>query len=117
MVLRSVPPMDLLERFFLACGVRSFQTPTLFLKEHIVLSEIESLLPEVESYYIPCKAHIYIHPPLTQLRCITIAKHILRANGMDLLSMEKTVQSVKQTYYQIRPTRFDATSETQVSFN
>jgi hypothetical protein len=117
MILRKTPPIEFLQQFF-----EAFQLPPVslehtpsFTKEQIKVSQVELLLPELESYYIPCKAQIYLHPPLTSSRCITIAKHILRANGYSLLSTELSIKGVKHTQYTIQ-SNTQPTSSLDVSF-
>jgi len=95
--------MDLLLRFFYCFGLA---TATLhnsqpFRKEDIRLQEVEALLPQLDYFYIPCKAKLYLHPPLTPERCITIAKHILRPYSMSLVAASITIDGIKKTQYHI----------------
>jgi hypothetical protein len=117
MVLRDIPPIDFLVRFFFCFGITSIplHRSQTFVKEDIRLQEVEALLPQLEYYYIPCKASVYLHPPLTVDRCITIAKHILRPHSMTLIASSITIHGTKKTQYHIHLNTLN-TSDTFVSF-
>ena len=100
-VFRKLPPSDLIERFLVTLGIRGIQDTTWFSKACIHLTEFEELLPEIEPYYIPCKAKEYIHIDLTASKVITIIRHLLTSQGSKLESQEKTTNGVKVMWYRI----------------
>lgn len=100
-VFREQPPLELVLRCLRTAGVHSLHDTTTFLKEGIHLQELEALLPELEPYYMPCKADDFLHAPFTPKRAITILRHVLRAHGVNLCSLEKTLSSQKVLWYQL----------------
>ena len=46
-----------------------------FSKEDVCLDTLDAWLPELESYYIPCKAKRFLHENFDAHRCITILRH------------------------------------------
>lgn len=96
-------PLELLDAFLATLGLRSSTDTTPFTKDHISLEAAEALLPELEPYYTPQKAAVYIHPPLTQARVITLVRHLLRGHGLGLSASEHSVGGVKRVYYRLVP--------------
>lgn len=94
-------PLELADAFLAAAGLRGTRDTAPFTKDQIGLAVAEELLPELEPYYTPQKANVYIYPPLTQARVITIIRHILRTHGLSLASSEHSIGGVKRIYYRI----------------
>jgi hypothetical protein len=100
-VFRHPPPIELALKLLHTVGLQTFHDTTTFLKETIQLREFETLLPELEPFYIPCKAQDFLHSSLTPKRAITILRHVLRAHGVNLCSVEKTFSNQKVLWYQL----------------
>ncbi len=100
-IFRHPPPLELVLQILQTTGVQSLHDTTTFLKEGIHLQDFEDLLPQLEPYYIPCKASEYIHTTLTPKRAITILRHILRVHGVTLLTIEKSASNQKILWYQL----------------
>ena len=100
-IFREIPPAEIINRLFKTLGLRDMADATWFSKHNIRLQEFEELLPELEPYYIPCKAEEYIHQPLTHIRVLTILRHLLKAHGATLKSCEKSCGGEKQKWYQV----------------
>jgi len=62
------------------------------------LTDMKDLL---RRFYTPCKARVYLDQHVSEKRCVTILKHLLRTRDMMLLSREKNVGGKKITFYQI----------------
>jgi len=101
MATRGQFPLELANAFLAAAGLRGTTDTTPFTKDHIGLATAEALLPELEPFYTPQKANVYIYPPLTQARVITLIRHILRTHGLSLASSEHSIGGVKKMYYRI----------------
>jgi hypothetical protein len=112
-IFRETPPIDLVERFLSAYSIRGLTDTTWFSKVSN-LSKIDDLLPELEPYYMPCKAKDYINTPLTQDKGITILRQLLTAHSIQLIAREKTCAGVKGMWYQL-PTP-STTAEIFMSF-
>ncbi len=102
-IFREHPPVELVDAFCKAYGLRGIDDSKAFLKESLTLSAIEELLPLLEPYYMPCKAKEYLLSPLTPATAITILRHILRSQDIQLDRFEKSIASKKSTWYRILP--------------
>lgn len=100
-VFRAVPPVELVERFLQGFGLHTVNDGASFTKNHIKLDILENVLPEIEPYYIPCKALEFIHKPFTVSRSITILRQLLKAHDRMLTTIEKTRGSKKMIWHQI----------------
>lgn len=113
-IFRESPPLSLINTLLPAYSLQSLEDTTWFSKTCIHLSKLEEILPELEPYYIPCKAKEYIHTPLTQDKAITILRQALTAHSIKLIALEKTCGGVKGMWYQL-PTN-PVTAEICMSF-
>ena len=102
---REIPPVFFIEQLLQTCGLHSIQDPSWFQKQQIHLESFEQLLPELEPFYIPCKAQEYLYTSLTHARAITILRQILRVHNVSIVSKEKTCGSEKQLWYQLQQTQ------------
>ncbi len=98
---RETPPLELVERCIQTFGLTGLGDATWFSKQQIQLQQLSELLPELEPYYIPCKAEEFLHPPLTPTRAMTILRHLLRVNNAQLISTEKARGGSKSIWYQM----------------
>jgi hypothetical protein len=87
----------------------------------IRIQDAEQLLPELEPYYIPCKAKEFLHTSLTQTRCITILRQLARAHGFELCAREKSIGGKKEIWYSLTQTSSESSSiqsgEIQIAFD
>lgn len=116
---REIPPVELIEHFLQTCGIQSIEDQSWFQKQQIHLEQFEQLLPELEPFYIPCKAQEYLYSFLTQARAITILRQILRLHNVTIVSKEKTCGSEKQLWYQLQQnhtTTIPLTEDVLISF-
>ena len=113
---RTLPPLPLVERVATAFGLTNLEDTTWFSKQSLMLPKLEELLPELEPYYIPCKAKEFIHPPLTQARGLTILRQLFHIHELHLTAAERTCAGVKGMWYQIAPTAVRPSGEVVISF-
>jgi hypothetical protein len=101
---RKAPDLELVERFLQAAlGLRSLHDQAWFSRSMIRVHEAELLLPELEPYYMPCKAKDFLFPTFTPSRALTILRHLVRAHGYDLHAQERSNGGVKSLWYSIQP--------------
>lgn len=100
-IFRKPPPLDYILKFIQGFGLKSLNDKGWFSKKHVRLEIIESLLIDLEPYYLPCKAIIYIHQPLTTLRAITILRQLLKSINITLQTRERGRNNMKTVWYQI----------------
>jgi len=87
-IFRINPPSDLVKELISAFGLKGLDDAGWFTKEHVRLDILESILPELEPYYVPCKAE-HLHKELTSLSAITILRQVLKTQGVTLKSSER----------------------------
>lgn len=90
--------IDILQCF----GLANLNDRKMFSKMDLVkeqtVDRLTMLLPEIEEYYLPCKARVYIEN-LNEKRAITMLKQILRLHGYYLQSKEKNLNNHKIIFY------------------
>jgi hypothetical protein len=101
---RAAPPRDLVNRILEHLGLRGLHDLRWFCREELRLETLEEWLPEVEAYYLPCKASRFLHN-WSEGSIITVIRHILHAHDYTLATEERLYQGAKTTLYQIQPVR------------
>jgi hypothetical protein len=109
-IFRQIPPPELVDSVCKAFYLRNKEDLTPFTRSTINLDLLDELLPEIEPYYVPCKAEVYLYEPLTDSRALVIFRQLLKSQGLVLLSSEKTQGKAKVTWYQIRSSATISTS-------
>jgi hypothetical protein len=85
-------------------GLEDFNDNKLFsrndLVQHDTLERMKKMKSELECYYLPCKAKMYLDA-IREKRAITILKQVLRLHGYFLISREKNIHNKKVIFYQL----------------
>ncbi len=112
---REAPDLDLVERFLqTAVGLRNLADKASFTRQMIRVHDAEQLLPELEPYYIPCKARELLYDPLTQNRCLTILRQLVRAHGYELCAKEKSIGGKKELWYSLTTTQSVSSNDSEI---
>jgi hypothetical protein len=98
---RNEPAKDVVEYVLRSVGLLGFHDLRWFSRDEIKLDSLEIWLPEIESYYLPCKAKRFIHN-WSSHSIITILRHLLHLHGYTLQKEERLYKGVKQMIYQIQ---------------
>jgi hypothetical protein len=98
---RKDPPKELVESILRHVGLLGFHDLRWFSRDELKLDTLDEWLPEIESYYLPCKASRFIHS-WTQQSIITILRHLLHLYEYTLEKEERLYKGVKQMLYQIQ---------------
>ena len=98
---RKEPPREYVQEILIEMGFIGFHDLRWFSKEEIRLNTIESWLPTLESFYLPCKAKRFIHS-WTPTSIITILRHVLHSHGYTLQKEERLYNGSKTMLYQIQ---------------
>lgn len=115
---RQVPDLELVERFLQSSlGLRSIQDQAWFTKQSIRIQESELLFPELEPYYMPCKAKDFLHSSLTQNRILTILRQLVRAHGFEIYAKERSNGGKKGLWYCIQSNKDTSSQEVEVTFD
>ena len=91
----------------LACfGLENLEDSKIFtrkdLKENGTLEQIDSLIPVLEDYYLPCKKEKYLNN-LTYKKSITLLRQFIKCYDYGVYSKEKYIQGEKYLTYQLIP--------------
>jgi hypothetical protein len=100
-IFRKEPPMEIVLKILEAFGLKGVSDVSWFTKPHIRLDVLELVLLDLEPYYMPCKAEIYLYNKLTAQRAVTILRQVLNARGIHLSTNERSRNGVKTIWYQI----------------
>ena len=105
---RKKPSLELVNDILVSLRFTGLNDTRLFTKADISVEVFEESLPQLEPYYLPCKAARFLHRGLLGPQdCITILRHIVRPHGYELATVERTYNGKKQPLYQIQPIRGD----------
>ena len=99
---RKEPSRATVETFLKEMGFLGFHDLRWFSRDEIRLDTIETWLPDLESYYLPCKAKRFLHI-WSDVTPITVLRHILHSHGYDLQKEERLYRGGKTMLYQIQP--------------
>ena len=113
-IFKEQPPTDLILKFIQGFGLKSLNDQGWFSKDHVNLDILESLLIELEPYYLPCKATVYLHESLTPIRAITILRQLLKTQNIALKSCERGRNNIKTVWYHIQS---DSEADGHIVFN
>jgi hypothetical protein len=98
---RRPPPIDIVEQVLRSLKFTGLQDKRWFVKEDLPLDNLDSWLPLVEPYYLPCKADRFLSRQMTPSRIITVLRHICKINNIEIKVQERIFQGKKTTMYQI----------------
>lgn len=100
------PSRDLTNAVAKSFGLSSIDDNSPFTRKDVIargtaarLTELREALAEV---YIPCKAAVYVYEDITNVRCLTILRHFLRAAGYMLQASDATFDGHRTQVYRIR---------------
>lgn len=95
---------DVLMRLLSCFGISDLHDKRFFCKFDLLynntLCQLERMRLELQNFYLPCKAKIYLED-MNEKRAITVLKQILRLHGYFLQSREKNINTRKVIFYQI----------------
>lgn len=101
---RKEPPREFVERLLREWGFIGFNDLRWFSRDEIRMATQDTWLPELESYYLPCKARRFIHN-WSDSTILTLMRHVLHVHDYTLQKEERLYKGSKQMLYQIQPVR------------
>jgi hypothetical protein len=101
---RKDPPREFVEGLLREWGFLGFSDLRWFSRDEIRMTTQETWLPELEAYYLPCKARRFIHN-WSNSTILTLMRHVLHVHDYTLQKEERLYKGSKQMLYQIQPVR------------
>lgn len=93
---------ELLAKLLRCFGLQGLEDRRVFNKHDMVqmrtVEQMKNLSDELATYYLPCKAKIYLQD-LTEKRAITVLKQVIRLYDYHLASIEKNASGRKIINY------------------
>ena len=102
---RANVPSDLFIKLHRCFGYEALNQEYMFSKVELdkldTVNRVNNLKEELCQYYIPCKAKLYLSN-MSELKCITVFRQILRLFNINLISRQKYIKHKKITFYSIK---------------
>lgn len=94
-------------------GIQGFDDNHSFTRSNLedleTVTKMNNLIDSLSLYYIPCKSKQYLSD-LTEKKCITILRQLLRIHNYTLFSKEKFIKGQKYLFYQVIPKQVELTT-------
>lgn len=111
---RNIPDLKFTLELLSFFGLSSLTDIHSFNKINLMdLKTVDKIIENIDrisSYYLPCKARVYLSK-LTEKKCITILRQFIKVHNYTLMYKEKYLNSKKSIYYQVVPTQIDINTE------
>ena len=100
----QIPPKDLIIKVLNCIGFEGLDDDKELtvedLRNNSAKFKIYELIPELNNYYIQCKANIFLNN-ITEKRCITICRQLLKCVKYTFITREKYIKTKKYTTYRL----------------
>ncbi len=106
---RERPPQELILSILESCGFSSLDDSREFQKSDLAFAAIavtDCQLHQLEPYYYPCKAALYIKKKQTPESLLVILRQLLRLEGYKLHGSEKQRQTIYSIQKDIHDSRW-----------
>ena len=117
---RKIPPKDLVSQIVHTFGLKSLDDSSKFSKKKLKLIKtvdaINELKPQLEKYYLPCKARTYLNG-LNEKNVITILRQCIRTYGYKIDSREKYMKGEKYILYRLMKDIKDENGKSTIESN
>ncbi len=102
-IFRERPTREQVLEWLAALQFDGFQDSHPFNEFTFPREQFSSTLLEIEPYYFPCKARIYLHREMTMPRIVTVLRQILRPFNYTVRTHERFIHNKKSYEYYISP--------------
>jgi hypothetical protein len=103
---RNLPDEKITLEILSYFGISGFEDNHSFTRKNLLdLETVKHMNKQIGSlslFYIPCKSKQYL-TDLTEKKCITILRQLLKVHNHTLYSKEKFIKGDKQLFYQVIP--------------
>ena len=98
------PDMQVIQSILETFGLDNLEDDRCFTKEHMkeinTVENINNIKEQLEEYYLPCKAKIYLKN-LNEKKVITILRQFVKIYNYKVFSFEKSINGQKQITYRL----------------
>lgn len=102
---KKLPTDDIIQELLDVTGFQSLTDSKVISRSYLnneqIMTKYLELQPKLATYYIPCKAKIYIINNPTPKNIITIVRHFLKSKGYGVNAIEKYQSGNKVIQYKI----------------
>ncbi len=102
-IFREIPSRDRVLEWLAALQFSGLQDSHPFNEFTLSREAFSRVVLEIEPYYFPCKARIYLHREMTMPRIITVLRQILRPFNYTVRTHERFIHNKKSYEYYISP--------------
>ena len=103
---RKTPSNEIIQKVVETFGFRCLKDRRCFSRSDLIkldtVSKIQELKPELELYYLPCKARTYLND-LNEKNVVTILRQLIKTQGFTICSREKYCKGDKFIIYNLCP--------------
>jgi hypothetical protein len=100
---REIPVKAVILEWLQRIQIRDFSDFHTFTERSFPFEAFNSVLLEVEPYYFPCKARLYLHRDMTMKRVLTVLRQIVRPFGYTFMTHERLINGQKCYEYYLSP--------------
>ena len=100
----KTPDNIILEKIFEAFNLENIHDTRVFTRKDLIKNktvEKLNLIPELQNYYLPCKAKIYLDV-ITEKRAVTILSQFIKLFSYKLARKERIINKKKVIFYRIQ---------------
>ena len=105
-VFREIPPESSVLEWLAKLQIHGFRDTHSLTEKSFLFDGFNEILLEIEPYYYPCKAKIYLHREINMKRAITVLRQIVKPFGYTFLTHERLVAGEKYNEYYLGPETF-----------
>lgn len=102
-VFREIPTKEQIIEWLQRVQIRDFSDFHTFTEQTFSFDNFNSILLELDAYYYPCKARIYLHRSMNMKRAMTVLRQLVRPQGYTFLTHERLINGQKCYEYYLAP--------------
>ena len=93
------PERELVVEWLQRLKICDFEDAHIITEAAFDFEAFNTILLELEPYYYPCKARIYLHRDMTMKRAMTVLRQIVKPHGYTFYSRERLIANIKVVEY------------------
>jgi hypothetical protein len=98
-VFREIPSREQVLEWLQRLQITDFNDSHAITEKTFLFEEFNSVLLELEPYYYPCKAQIYLHRNINMKRAMTVLRQLVKVHGYTFFTRERLIAGEKINEY------------------